>query len=304
MKQTIALIGAPSSAGAHWPGQEKTPQYLRNAGLFAHLESAGLNVVDYGDLPLVRFHPDKTHRHQQNLATVVGIARQVADQVDLAFQRHAIPLVIGGDCTIGLGMIAGCVRHDEDLSLLYFDGHVDLNTPATSTSGILDSMGLAHLLGLPGTAGEFCHIGKRFPLMDEERILLFGYNPREINASEQDVLERCQLMRYPLSDIQERTTQAALEACKYLEKQAKRFVVHFDVDVIDFTDLPIADVPQFSQGLAFRDTIACLAVFASSPHFGGLTITEFNPDHVDEEGTVTATFLDGLAHALVGKPMA
>ena len=77
--------------------------------------------------------------------------------------------------------------------------------------------------------------------------------------------------------------------------------MHFDVDVIDFTDMPIADVPQFSQGLMFRDAMACLAVFASSPKFGGLTVTEFNPDHVDEQGTLAVAFLDGIVRALVGK---
>ncbi|MFQ6114974.1 MAG: arginase family protein, partial [bacterium] len=101
--------------------------------------------------------------------------------------------------------------------------------------------------------------------------------------------------------VQGRTTQAAIEALKYLEGRAKRLVVHFDVDVIDFTDLPIADVPQFSQGLIFRDAMACLAVFASSPNFSGLTVTEFNPDHADEESTLAAAFLKGLAQALVGK---
>ena len=301
MKQTIALIGVPSSAGAHWPGQEKTPQYLRDIGLIAHLEAVGFDVNDYGDLPLVRFRPDKEHRYQQNLAAVVEVSQRVADHVDLALQHKAIPLVIGGDCTIGLGVIAGFIRHDKDLSLLYFDGHVDLNTPATSRSGILDSMGLAHMIGEPGTAAELSHIGARFPLMPEDKIVLFGYNPREINAPEQDILARGRLRHYPLSDVQGRTTQAATEVVKYLEGRAKQFVVHFDVDVIDFTDLPIADVPQFSQGLMFWDAIACLAVFASSPNFGGLTVTEFNPDHVDEEGTQTATFLAGLAQALVGK---
>jgi len=70
------------------------------------------------------------------------------------------------------------------------------------------------------------------------------------------------------------------------------------VDVIDFTDMPIADVPQFSQGLAFRDVMACLAVFASSPKFGGLVVTEFNPDHVEAEGISAEAFIIGLARAL------
>ena len=133
-------------------------------------------------------------------------------------------------------MIAGFLPHDQDLSLLYFDGHVDLNTPATSPSGILDSMGIAPMIGEPGTADELSHIGPRFPLLPEDIIVLFGYNPGEINASEQDILAQRRWLHYPLSEVQGRAAQAALEALKYLERQGKRFVMHFDVDVIDFTD--------------------------------------------------------------------
>ena len=39
MPRTIGLIGAPSSAGAHWPGQEKTPAALRALGLIERLEA-------------------------------------------------------------------------------------------------------------------------------------------------------------------------------------------------------------------------------------------------------------------------
>ena len=76
--------------------------------------------------------------------------------------------------------------------------------------------------------------------------------------------------------------------------------MHFDVDVIDFVDFPIADVPQHNAGLTFREAITCLEVFASSPHFTGLTITEFNPDHADEEGELAAAFVRGVAGALAG----
>jgi arginase len=299
MSRTIALIGAPSSAGAHWPGQEKTPQYLRNLGMIERFEAAGLELIDLGDLPLVRFHPDKEHRYQQNLAEVVEVAQNTANRVDLAIQQKALPLVIGGDCTIGLGVVAGFLRHEQELGLLYFDGHVDLNTPATSTSGIMDSMGVAHMIAEPGTAGELSHLGPRFPLMPADRIALFGYSPGEINACEHVVLKQRQWLCYPLPEVQGNASQVAMQAVKNLEARVRRFVVYFDVDVIDFTDLPIADVPQFSQGMAFQDAMASLVVFASSPKFGGLTVTEFNPDHTDQEGDQATTFLEGLVRALV-----
>ena len=79
MKQTIALIGIPSSAGAHWPGQEKAPGYLREAGLVTHLEAVGREVVDYGDFPMVRFQPDREPRNRQNLGKVVEVCQRVAN---------------------------------------------------------------------------------------------------------------------------------------------------------------------------------------------------------------------------------
>src|SRR3712207_5122733 len=147
MPRRIGLVGVPSSAGAHWPGQEKAPRALRDAGLVKRLESAGCGVVDRGDLPRVRFRPDKEHRRPQNLVAVVEVARSVAERVESVLRGGEIPLVVGGDCTIELGVLSGFLRAGRDPALLYFDGGVDLRTPDTNPTGILDSMGVAHMGG-------------------------------------------------------------------------------------------------------------------------------------------------------------
>jgi hypothetical protein len=49
--------------------------------------------------------------------------------------------------------------------LLYLDGDIDLNTPTTSRSGILDGMGIAHDLGMG--AEELSHIGPCYPLLPD-----------------------------------------------------------------------------------------------------------------------------------------
>jgi arginase len=295
MSRRIGLIGVPSSAGAHWPGQEKAPRALREAGLVERLESAGLVVVDHGDLPRVRFRPNPEHRNPQNLEAVAELVRCVADRVVATLRAGEIPLVIGGDCTIELGVLSGFLRAGQDPALLYLDGGVDLRTPATNPTGILDSMGVAHMVGEPGAAEELARIGPRFPLMEDERVVLFGYEP---NPPEIGVLEQHSMLRYPAKIVRDRPREAAAEALARLEEEAERFVVHFDVDVIDFVDFPIADVPQHNAGLTFKEAIACLEVFASSPHFAGLTITEFNPDHADEEGVLAATFASEVAVTL------
>lgn len=295
MRPTIGLIGVPSSAGAHWPGQEKAPRALRETGLVERLESAGLAVSDHGDLSRVRFRPDPERRNPQNLEAVAEVVRAVSDRVEAAVRAGEMPLVVGGDCTIELGVLCGFLRAGQDPALLYFDGGVDLRTPATNPTGILDSMGVAHMVGEPGAAEELARIGPRFPLMEDEKVVLFGYEP---NPSEVGVLERHSMPRYPAKIVRDRPREAAAEALARIEEEVERFVVHFDVDVIDFVDFPIADVPQHNVGLRFREAIACLEVFVSSPSFAGLTITEFNPDHADGEGTLAAIFTSEVAAVL------
>jgi arginase len=50
MMAEFGLLGVPSSAAAHGPGQEKAPAALRRAGLSERLVAAGMGIVDYGDL--------------------------------------------------------------------------------------------------------------------------------------------------------------------------------------------------------------------------------------------------------------
>jgi arginase len=167
--------------------------------LVGRLESEGCVVVDHGDLSRVRYRPDR--RQPQNLAAVVEVARSVAERVETALRGGETPLVIGGDCTIELGVLSGFLRAGWDPALLYFDGGVDLRTPATNPTGILDSMGVAHIVGEPGCAEELARLGPRFPLIKDEKIVLFGYEP---NPPEMEVLERRSMPPYPAAGIPKR----------------------------------------------------------------------------------------------------
>jgi arginase len=300
-RRRVGFIGVPSSAGAHWPGQEKAPGVLRGAGLVGRLESAGCAVVDHGEVPRFRYRPDSGH--PQNLAAVIEVARSVAERVEGALRDGEIPLVVGGDCTIELGVLCGFLRAGEDPALLYLDGGLDLRTPTDNPTGILDSMGVAHMIGEPGAAEELARIGPRFPLMPDDRIVYFGYEPLVGESSEAEIAERRGMARYPAERVRSGPKEAATEALHDLASRAERFVVHFDVDVIDFVDFPIADVPQHNAGLTFRDAMTCLDAFAASPSFGGLVVTEFNPDHADEEGELAGVFVRKVAEVLAGKAL-
>ena len=271
----IAVIGVPSSAGARRIGQERAPQSFRQAALIERLRASGLHVDDLGDLNPVAFRPDKDSPKEQNTVLVLDVAARVAQQVSNALQQNAKPIVLGGDCTITLGVLAGMIRHRPSLGLMYFDGDIDLNTPQTTESGIFDGMVMSHITG--DGADALAHIGPRYPLMPEENIVLFGYNSEAgwMDAAEVQRVDECSMMKYPVMRIRGRACEAALDALARLEARAPDVLVHFDVDVIDAGDFPAADVLH-TGGLAFDEAMDVLKVFVSSTSFAGLIITEFN----------------------------
>ena len=290
----FGLIGVPSSAGAHGPGQEKAPAALRKAGLLGALREAGLDIEDLGDLPVARFTPDQANRKQQNRSRVVKVAREVADRVATAVERELVPLVLGGDCTITLGVVAGLLRQQPDLGLIYFDGDADLTTPETTRSGIFDSMGVAHLIGLGDP--DVAHLGPRFPLLPQDRIVLFGFHPYEVEPEESSVLEASAMMPYPVTSMGDRPVELAAEARARLEERVRAVAVHFDVDVMDSAEIPLADWPHY-DALSFGDAMRCLSVFVGSPKLAALVVTEINPDH-DPEGLLVRQFIDAFADAV------
>jgi arginase len=297
-----AFIGVPTSAGTHGPGQEKAPRALRRAGLLRGLEAAGIEARDEGDLPVAMYQAAAADPRQRNLDAVVEVAGRVADRVQEVLGRGLAPLVVGGDCTITLGVVAGFARHDGDLGLLYFDGDADLSTPATSRSGVLDSMGVAHLLGEGAPA--LARLGPRYPLLAADRLLLFGFDdPDDLGDAQQALLARHAPAAWPASRVREvpgGPRAAAAAALAELEARAGTVVVHFDVDAVDSGDLPLANFPHHGQGLALADALACLEVFLASPKLGGLVVTEVNPDH-DPDGGQLGRLVDGLVAAIAGR---
>lgn len=289
----LALIGVPSSAGGRRTGQEGGPGAFRAAGLLERLREKGLDVADLGDLPPVSFRPDPENPRRQNLPLVVDVAQLVADRVDQAVASRRLPLVLGGDCSFSIGVIAGLLRHHENLGLLYFDGDVDLNTPETTLSGIFDGMVMAHILGQG--APELAGIGPRRPLLPEENVSLFGYDAGSgwIDPPELEALERSRMRKYPLAQIRADPVAAAREALVGLEKRSDAFLVHFDIDVMD---TPAVDVPR-PQGLDAESAFSALGVFTAAPTCVAVVVTEFNAE-LDPTGSHAVGLVDGLVRVL------
>ncbi len=265
-----SVIGAPSSAGAHTPGVERAPAALRAAGLLAGLNDRGVAVQDLGDVEGFRWRPDLSRPNAQNATAVVRVATDVARAAATA---PGMPLILGGDCTVTLGLVAAT----PGAALIYIDGGPDLYTPETRPHGNLDAMGLSHLLGLPGCDPTVASVASITP----QRVVTYGFDLPP-GDPERDLVERLRLGYVPAGEVHTGPAKAAARARFAAEAAATHFVVHFDVDVLAFAQAPFADVPE-PQGLTLQEVVETLSVLVASPQFAGMTVTEVNPDHVPEE---------------------
>ncbi len=212
---------------------------------------------------------------------------------DTETSGRRLPLVLGGDCSLTFGVIAGLLRHQPRLGLLYFDGDVDLNTPETTRSGVFDGMVMAHVLGRG--APQLAEIGPRRPLLSEEDIALFGYDAESgwIDPPELETLERSRMSKYALALVRADAVAAARDALLHLESRSDAILVHFDVDVMD---IPAVDVPH-PDGLDPESTFAALRVFVTAPTCAGVVVTELNAKQ-DPDGFHAQRLVHGLVEAL------
>jgi arginase len=226
---------------------------------------------------------------------VLDVVRLVGDKVATVLDGEGLPLIIGGDCTITLGVVAAFARQYPRLGLMYLDGDIDVSTPDSTISGILDAMGLAHLLGQG--VPELVDAGPQQPMLSGDHVVAFGYDEIESTVEERAWLTAQGVDCHPANGMKNAREEAE-RAWAELAKRAGPILVHFDIDVIDSTDFPLANFPHFNEGLSYEDTITALRTFCSDGACGGLVLTGINPDR-DPDGALVDRLLGDLVAALV-----
>jgi arginase len=287
--RTVGLIGAPSSAGAYAPGQELAPQRLREAKLVTKLEKLGVAVHDRGDLSFRRWSPDRSSRLAQNVAEVTATIDEVRTAVAACLEDGESPLVLGGDCTVGLGTIAAL----EGPGLVYFDLHADMNLPSSTHDGALDWMGIGHALSLDGSVPALAACCE----MQAEQVVLLGFDPTQATEWEREQVVAKGLQVLDVAELAADPAGAARAALAAVPAEREAIAVHFDVDVIDFTDAPLSENPGRNVGVPLQSAFGALAALLDDSRVAALTVTELNPLHGEADGSTLVSFVDGFASA-------
>jgi arginase len=299
MLRRLAVIGAPSGAGACGVGQEQTPAAIRAAGLIDQLGRVGFAVRDLGDSPVVPWRPDRTNPRAQNLQAVLETVQRTTRRVADALVEHdRMILVLGGDCTVGIGTVAGIQQAIGPVALAYFDLHSDLNTPASATDGALDWMALGRMLAIAGSEPTLTAAAGSAPLLDPGQVVLFAHSLAHSTRFERGEIERLGLARVALEEVREDPEGAARRALEFLAARSDRFAVHLDVDVVDFTDAPLSEHPSRNTGLKLDAMLRALQVLASGPGLVAITLAELNPHNAAADDGLLERFAAALADAI------
>jgi arginase len=292
----IALIGAPSSAAAFQPGSEKAPAALRAAGLVDRLKAAGFEVHDYGDCAQRLFADDDEHRRARNLPAIVAGLNDLKLHAETAIKSGALVLVLAGDCAQSIGLLTGARRYYKHLNLIWFDRDADLNTPATTPSGRIDGMVVAHIVGRG--APELVRFWGETPLVREPDVLLYGIS--RLDPPEQEVLAKSPLRHVTAQQIAAKGAEkSASDALTQSHADTRDFILHLDVDVISGDELPAVNVPE-TGGLTLAQVRDSLKKFAAHKNLLGLDIAQFNPDK-DPDGSAAKKIVDLLVEALTAR---
>jgi arginase len=292
----IALIGAPSSAAGFLGGSEKAPAALRAAGLVERLQSAGYEVIDHGDCAVRHFAEDDENRRARNLKEIVAGLNDLKVRAEVAIKSGALVLVLGGDCAQVIGLLTGARRYYKRISLLWFDRDADLNTPATTPSGRIDGMVVAHVIGKG--APELVRFWGEPPLVREPDVTLFGLE--RIDAPEQEFLNKSPMRRVSAADVQAKgAAEAARATLTQMHADARQVVLHLDTDAIAQEEFPAVNVPG-SGGLNFAAVRGAMIEFVKNPNLLGLDVAQYNPDK-DSDGAGAKKLVDLLVEALTAR---
>ena len=294
-RRKVAVFGVPSSAGARNAGLERAPFALREAGLLERLRSLSLRVVNLSDLSLFPFREDPEHPRQRNVEVVACAARAAADEMTRAL-AEGFCVILGGDCTLTVGVLAGAKKAlGQPVGLVFLDADADLNTPATTPSGYLNGMALALAMGRGPL--EVTSAGGEPPAVLPEHVALVGY--RALDPGEVHAIGSLGLALPAVAARRIGMPRVAALALAAVENDGGPVLVHFDIDLLDPSEAPAKDTLTAGEGLSWTEASELVAALLASPRVVALQVAEYNPER-DADGRCAARLVELVTRAVEG----
>lgn len=297
----VELVGVPMDLGGNRRGVDMGPSGIRYAGLAAKLAELGYRVRDRGNIRVA--DPDEgvaTHTYQKidptprpkahNVAEIVRASEELATVVADIVKAGSIPVVLGGDHSMGMGTIAGLDRAGTRAGVIWIDAHGDINTPETTPSGNVHGMPFAVALGL---AGEPFPAALRGTTDGKHAVLLAL---RDIDAGEKDNIKKAGVTAITMADIDRMGMATAMEKAIAVAVGAGAIHLSLDMDALDPREAPGVGTPV-RGGLTYREAQLAMEMLAASGKLRSIEIAEVNPI-LDSHNATASLAVELVASAL------
>lgn len=292
INKEISIIGVPMDLGQSRRGVDMGPSAIRYAGVVERLEQLNYMINDLGDIPISR--PDSKEVRQdnqlRNLSQVADGNERLAKLVDQEVTKKYFPLILGGDHSVSIGSLAGISKHYQNLGVIWFDAHSDLNTIDTSPSGNIHGMPLAISLGLGHE--RLTHMLDYHPKVKPEHIVIIG--ARCLDPGEKDLIRERGIKVYTMHEIDRLGMPRVMEeTIDYLKGLTEGVHLSLDLDGLDPSEAPGVGTPVIG-GITYRESHLAMEMLAESELITSAEFVEVNPILDDKNKTAT------VAVALIG----
>ncbi len=227
------------------------------------------------------------------IGTAFELHRALSGAVARAVRAGRLPLVLSGNCNSAIGTVSGlrAACPDEDVGVLWFDGHGDSNVPETFTGTFLDAMGLSTLTGR--CWGALCATIPGYRAVADEAVILVGGHGMDEGA--RSVLAASRITTIPPETL--RTGDALPAALAALRARGvTRLYVHLDVDVIDAAYAPANGFAP-EGGLRPREVLDAVALAGRDLRIAAACVASYDPafDRTNRILAAAEDFLQAVA---------
>lgn len=300
MNKTVEIIGAPSTFGQRKLGVNLGPDAIRYAGIVARIEAIGLTVKDSGNINVPELNLNKFNSEQQglrNLEEIIETSETLSQPVSNSISNNHFPLILGGDHSIAIGSISGVSKHYENLGVIWYDAHGDLNIPEESPSGNIHGMPLRILAG--DGDNKLVNIANYAPKVKPENIVLIGM--RDLDVGERQYIKDNNIKTYTMAEVDRYGIKQVIEeTIDYLKEKTDGIHLSLDVDALDPVETPGTGT-RVLGGLTYRESHFALELLHNSNLVTSMDLVEVNPliDHNND----TAEQAVGLVGSFFGETL-
>lgn len=302
----VGILGVPLGFGAGQTGSELGVNAMRlttfrGSKLSQHIREMGFVVNDHGDAWIVQPANEEDTGNPKHLAEMLASSANIIERVSAMLGNDEFPIILGGDHAIAIPTFSAIANHykqqGNEIGLIWFDAHADINTPETSPSGNIHGMPLATILGHGNE--ELVNLCGYAPKLDPKYFAHIG--ARDVDPGERSQIEKLGLRDnfFTMSDIDKRGMAECVEDAIAIASQAPGgYAVTFDIDMIDPRFAPGSGT-LVRGGTTYREAHLALEIIAAHGGMRSFEIVEVNP--LLDQSNITVELACELILSALGK---